>query len=183
MPSPARSPGPTETLRRVRIARNSSTSSTLAASPSLLRTHHLPFFSSRSCCGSPSISRPVRRSLGFGPRYRHPADFSSWTVLDSDFSESISTVRLAPPSKTVALFDRFSGDSDEFAVFSAQKLSGEDQKPPHDSAASEDDGGPAQAVKRRRLTTSTTSVGGDEQKTLREFRLVKVPDCRLVFSL
>ncbi|KAG0660236.1 hypothetical protein C6P46_004690 [Rhodotorula mucilaginosa] len=98
------------------------------------------------------------------------------TILDSEFSEASSTVHLPASPKKVASEYRFRGDVDEFAAFGARKLSG-DQQPQQDIAASENDDPPSSPAKRCRLASPLVSVKDEEPVSLRELRLVKVPDC------
>ncbi|GAA5953948.1 hypothetical protein JCM8115_003266 [Rhodotorula mucilaginosa] len=103
------------------------------------------------------------------------------TILDSEFSESNSTARLSP-SRSIAPDKRFSGDVDEFAAFGVPEPPGQDEQPQQDAAASEKDDAPEQHAKQDQLASPPDSARGEsvraeEQKNLRDFRLVKVPDC------
>lgn len=122
----------------------------------------------------------------FIPRHSYPLLTSSPppAVLDSEFSESNSTARLSP-SRSIAPDERFSGDVDEFAAFGVPEPPGQDEQPQQDAAASEKDDAPEQQAKQDQLASPPDSARGEsvraeEQKNLRDFRLVKVPDCRFV---
>lgn len=103
----------------------------------------------------------------------------SHAVLDSNFSESKSTTRL-PASSPPARDDRFLGDVSEFAAFGVRKASSQDQKPEQDVAASQDYNVADESAAHRSSVSPSDASGGQELVPLREFRLVKVPDCRFV---
>ncbi|GAA5953957.1 hypothetical protein JCM8115_003268 [Rhodotorula mucilaginosa] len=68
--------------------------------------------------------------------------------------------------------------SNEFAAFSTRRQSGEAPQAQQDIGASENDNAPSQPAKRPRLTSPLDSVKKEEEQApLRDFRLVKVPDC------
>ena len=90
---------------------------------------------------------------------------------------SLAPLRISGPN------NRLSGDIDEFAPFRLLDPRKADLQHQQDLAASENDDAPHSPAKRRRLMSPLDAVKEEEPGILREFRSVKVPDCRFVFLL